>query len=229
MTVLTDVPESGIYMQRGAIVQLIVQMLDYTTKQPIQLQTATGLSISVAYPDGVTFQTFEAHLYTDGSDGQIYYTTQNDGSTVDLFETGLYHFQGNAVVGGVYVPPSYQDDFYVLPNAMGVPSVVTYPPSVLVLSDPAGIRWGMTVNTSGTISAPVLLSNLPTNSLWFESLYMKDSNGVTWSVMVSTMGVLTTTVVTSQIDSALNSLILNDSGGRAWVVTISTDGVLGAA
>ena len=225
---LTDIPQSGVYIQQGAVFQLVAQILDYSTGLPVQLQTAAGLSITVSYPDAVTSQTFTASLYTDGSDGMIVYTTKNNGTTVDLLEQGLYHFQGNAVINGVQMPPSYADDFYVLPNLTGNPSPPqVFGSSALILFDPNGIRWALTVSPSG-LNPPAATPSGPASFLMFNNLTMVDSDGIFWSVKISITGVIQTVIV-GQTTGALEEFILTDTNGRSWVITISTSGVIGAA
>jgi hypothetical protein len=232
---ITDVPQSGARTQQGAIFQIVAQLIDFNTispsnptGDPIQLQTASGLSISILYPDGVTTLTVPAVLATDGSDGMIVYTTVNNGTQIDLSQIGLYHFQGNAVVGGVQLPPSYQDDFYVMANVTGNPSPAPiYQASAVIFFDTNGVRWAQSVSPSG-LSAPVLQPSGPANFLLFQNLVMVDSNGIYWKATMSTVGVLSW-ATTAQTASALGSFILNDSNGRSWICTISTSGVLGAA
>ena len=119
MSVITDVPQSGIYYQKGAIVQLIVQLLDQQTGLPIQLQAAMSLEVVLLLPDLLTVKMFPAQLYTDGSDGLIVYTTRNDGTIIDLSQVGLYQLQGTGVIGDIQMPFSYETDFYVLKNIVG--------------------------------------------------------------------------------------------------------------
>lgn len=223
---ITDVPGTAVYIQKGAIFQLVAQILDFTTGLPIQLQTATGLSISVLYPDGVATQTFAASLYTDGSDGKIVYTTKNDGAlVVDLSQVGLYHFQGNAAVGSVQLPPSYQSDFYVLENVVGSgPPAPLFTSAALILFDTAGIRWGTTVSVAGAL-VTVLTPTGPAAFLQFNQLVMKDPNGLYWTVTVSVAGVLET-ALGGDFTKAVGSFILTDSTGNAWVVTVDVNGVL---
>lgn len=228
MTVITDIPQSDIYFQQGAIVQIVAQINDYTTGEPVQLQNATGLSITMLYPDGVTSQTFAATLYTDGSDGRIVYTTRNTGSVIDLSQVGLYHFQGNAAVGGVSIPPSYQTDFYVLANVAGSSSPdPLFNSSALILLDSSSVRWGMTVDANGDLHTALTPSG-PSTFLKFNNLVMQDSDGAFWTVGVSTLGVVAGTV-TGQPVGALTSFVLNDDTGQSWVISISTEGVLQAS
>lgn len=228
MTVITDVPESGIYFQQGAITQIIAQILDANTGEPIQLQTATGLSISVLYPDLISSQTFAAHLLTDGSDGKIYYTTVNDEDQMDLSQVGLYQFQGSAAIDGVISVLSYLNDFYVLKNAF---TNISPPPpfnsSALILFDSTGVRWSMTVSPDGELPV-VLQPSGPANYLQFNSLVMKDSDGLYWTVSVSTIGVISGTPG-GAFQNAIESFFLTDINGTSWVVTIDTDGTLVAA
>lgn len=216
---LTDVPQSGIYYQRAAIVQLIVQILDINTGLPVQLQTANGFSISILYPDLLTSQTFVAALYSDGSDGKITYITKNDGVTIDLNQVGLYQVQGDAVIGGVSLPPTYETDFYVLPNVFGgtMPAIVT--PSAIVLYDSDNVRW------VGTISAPNVLSwaaqiEGPAGFFQPNALVMKDSTGLYWTITISTLGVPVFTAI-GGFPQAINYFELSDINGKSWLVTVS--------
>jgi len=225
---ITDVPQSGIYYQQGAIAQIVVQLIDNQTGLPIQIQTATGMSITLLYPDRVTTQSFSASLYTDGSDGMIAYTTRNNGTIIDLSQVGLYQMQGNAAIGGIQLPPSYATDLYVLGNASGNPA----PPPIfnsttLIMFDPSGIRWGITVDPSGVIQR-TLTPTGPANYIMFNTLVLTDSNGVYWTITISTAGVIIATAGGS-FAHALPSIILMDTNGRSWVITVSTSGVVSAA
>lgn len=222
---ITDVPNSGIYFQQGAIVQLIVQIIDINTGLPVQLQTATGLSISILYPDRTTAQTFTAALYSDGSDGMIVYTTKNDGVTIDLSQIGLYQMQGSGVISGIQLPPSYATDFYVLPNAIGTVSPApAYTPSAVILVDSASTRWGGTVNPSGTLTWAATPSG-PSSFLYVSTLVMKDASGIYWTVSISTIGVVST-VPGGSFANALDYFLLTDTNGKSWVITMSEAGVL---
>lgn len=224
MTVITDVPDSGVYIQRGAIFQIVAQLLDYATGEPIQLQTASGLSISILYPDLVTTQTFAAQLYTDGSDGMIVYTTQNDGATIDLSQVGLYKFQGNAVVGGINLPPSYESDFYVLPNVIGGPAMNIVTPTAVIMFDGANVRWAGMVNPSGALSFAALISG-PTTFLQLNNLVMKDSNGVYHQFSISTLGVVSSVPGGSFADS-IDFFTIADINNKTWIVKCTTAGAL---
>ena len=219
MTVITDVPQSGVYFQQGAIVELIFQILDINTGLPVQLQTATGLSISVGYPDLVTAQTFPATLYTDGSDGRIVYTTVNNGGQVDLFQTGLYHMQGNAFIGGVAIPPSYETDFYVLPNISGSTPSAPMTPTGVVLYDVSGVRWIGTAPPSGGRLVWAASPVMPANAYAFTDFVIKDTDGTYWLASISTAGVLTWTPG-GTFPNALDYLIMQDVNGKSWLVTI---------
>lgn len=221
---ITDVPQSGIYYQQGAIVQLVVQLIDITTGDPVNLQTATGLVISVLYPDRSISQSFVASLYTDGSDGRITYTTKNDGVTVDLSQVGLYQIQGSAVVGDVALPPSYESDFYVLRNTFGGITVPITTASGLVMLDIGSVRYVGTVDPSGDLTFAQQNSG-PPSFVYFNTLVMKDSDGVYWTVAMGTDGVYVATPGGS-FANALNYILMNDINGKTWVITISTQGVL---
>jgi hypothetical protein len=225
--IITDVPNSGIYYQQGAIVQIVVELIDAETDLPVQLQAAMGLSVSVLYPDLVTSQTFSGTLYTDGSDGKIAYTTRNDGSTIDLSQVGLYQMQGNATIGGVMLPPSYATDFYVLTNVLGISSLPVFNSTAMLFYDSSGIRWALTISPSG-VQSVALQPALPANFIYFHGLVMKDPAGVFWAASMSLAGVLTWAPGGS-FTQALSSFSLNDSNGRSWLFTIDESGVLQAA
>lgn len=227
MTLLLDIPDSGIYFQQGAIVQLVVQLLDINTGLPIQLQAATALTISLLYPDLVTTQSFPATLYTDGSDGKIYYTTENDGTTIDLLEFGLYQMQGTAVVGGVQLPPSYRTDFYVLKNVFGGSTMPVFTPSAVVMYDSSNVRWVGTVTSSGVLHWTALASG-PNSFLQFNQLVMKDPNGVYWTLSISTVGVISG-VPGGTFPEALESFFLADTANKTWIITVSDVGALVAS
>lgn len=225
MTVITDVPQSGIYFQQGAIVRLIAQMLD--TGLPVPLQTATGLVIAILYPDRVTTQSFAAELYTDGSDGMIAFTTRNDGRTIDLSQVGLYELQGMAVIGGVQLPPSYESDFYVLENVFGGSNMPIFTPSAVVLYDTNSVRWVGTVTPSGDIEWVAQPSG-PSSFLQFNQLVMKDDNGVYWTMSISTLGVVTGTPG-GTFANAIDFFTMADINNKSWIVKVDESGDLGAA
>jgi hypothetical protein len=221
---ITDVPQSGVYYQQGAAVQLVVQMIDITTGLPVPLGAASGLSISILYPDRVTTQTFVATLYTDGSDGMVTYTTKNLPGQVDLSQVGLYAMQADAVIGGVSIPPSYETDFYVLPNVFGGPMTTIATPSAIVLYDSASVRWVGTVSPAGTINWIPQVSG-PPNALQLNQLVMKDDMGVYWTFTISTLGVLTGARA-GTFPKALEYFFLSDINGKSWIVTASEAGTL---
>lgn len=224
---ITDVPRSGVYYQQGAIVQLVVQLIDNATGLPIQLQTASGLSISILYPDLVTTQTFAAQLYTDGSDGQITYITKNTGVVIDLSQVGLYQMQGMAVIAGTLTPPSYETDFYVLPNTFGgtMPTITT--PSAIILFDTNSVRWAGTVSPLGVITwLPQTLG--PTGYLQFNQLVMPDDTGAYWTFKVSLTGVVTGTLG-GTFAQAQDYFFLQDINGKSWLITASETGQLVAS
>lgn len=221
---IVDVPESTYYFQQGAIVQLVAQFIDVNTGLPIPMQVATGMSISLLYPDEVTSQTFACSLYTDGSDGCIVYTTRNDGNTIDLSQVGLYKLQANAVIGGIQLPPSYQTDFYVNPNVnsnTAPPAIFTS--SAIIIFDGNGVRWAGTIQSGSLVWTAQPTG--PANFLWFNQLVMKDSDGIYWNVPISTAGV-PQPAVGGTFPKAIESFIITDANGLAWIVTISTSGVL---
>ena len=214
---ITDVPQSGIYYQQGAIVQLVVQLVDIVTGEPIPLQGGAGFSISILYPDLVTSQTFQAQLYTDGSDGMITYITKNTGAIIDLSQVGLYQMQGMAVIGGSLIPPSYATDFYVLKNTFGgaMPTIIT--PSAIILFDSNGIRWAGTVSSTGVISwNPQVVG--PTGFLQFNNLVMVDNQGVYWKFSISTVGVVTGTPG-GTFNQAQDLFSLQDINGKSWLIS----------
>lgn len=228
MTLITDIPQSGVYFQQGAIVQLVVQIVDVNTGLPVQLQTATGLSISILYPDRVTVKTVAATLFTDGSDGMIVYTTVNNGTTIDLSQIGLYEMQGIAAIGGSVTVLSYQTDCYVLPNPFSNSSPApAMSASAMIFYDPNGVRWALTVSPSG-LQAPALQPSGPSSYIFFNTVVLQDSDGVYWTASMSITGVLTWTSGGSFVN-ALESFVLIDSNNRSWLCTISTSGVLVAS
>lgn len=223
---ISDVPNSAIYFQRGAIVQLVVQLIDLNTGLPLQIQTATNLIVSLLYPDLITSQTFVASLYTDGSDGCLVYTTKNDGSSeIDLQQCGLYQIQGQVTLGGIVQPWSQQSDFYVRANSTdtGVPPVV-FAASAFVLFDSNNIRWATTITTGGVLTPNAQVTG-PANALTLHNLVLKDDTGVYWTVTISTLGVL---VVTQGGDfsTAIDRLTLTDIDGITWIITVSEAGAL---
>jgi hypothetical protein len=214
---ITDVPQSGIYYQQGAIVQLVVQLIDIVTGLPIQLQAAAGLSIAILYPDLVTSQTFQAKLYTDGSDGMISYITQNTGAIINLSQVGLYQMQGMAVIGGVLTPPSYETDFYVLKNTFGGSMSTITTPSAIILFDSNGIRWAGTVSPLGVISWNPLVMG-PQGFLQFNNLVMPDITGVYWEFMINDSGVVTS-IPGGTFPQVQNYFFLQDINGKSWLIT----------
>jgi hypothetical protein len=226
LTVIANVPQSGVYFQRGSIVQLVIQLIDQATGLPINISTATSMSIFLLYPDLALERQFVAQLYTDGTDGRIVYTTQNSMSNVDLSEVGLYQMQGQVVIGGVTQPPSYNTDFYVLPNTFdtgGSQPIVSA--SGIVLFDTNNVRYVTGVSPAGVIGPPVAQQSGPPNALILHNWVMKDSNGVYWQITVTTAGALVT-AQGGNFTQALESLTLMDVNGVSWVITISTSGVL---
>jgi hypothetical protein len=227
MTILADIPQSGIYLQRGSIVQLVVQLIDQNTGLPLQLQTATGLAIHLLYPDLGTTLDVTAKLYTDGSDGRIYYNTVNTSNQVDLSQVGLYQMQGSAVMGGIQQPPSQETDFYVLPNVddAGNPPNA-YTAQAFILFDSSNVRWAITVTatTPGTFVATAQPTG-PANAVTFNPLVLKDANGVYWTITITTQGVLGATAG-GLFSQAVDQLTVIDALGNSHVITVSTTGVL---
>lgn len=223
MTVITDVPQSGIYFQAGSIVQIIAQIIDVNTGLPVQLQTATGLTISLLYPDNVVSQSFPAQLLTDGSDGMIVYTTVNNGSQVDLSQIGLYKLQGSAAIGGQITLLSYETDFYVLPNTFGGPVMPIVTPTGVVLFDSSNVRWVGTIVGGQLIWAQQLSG--PTNFLQFNQLIMKDDTGTYWTYSISTVGVVSA-VPGGTFPNAINQFVLADANNKSWIITGTEAGTL---
>ena len=223
---IENAPATGVYLQVGAITMLVVEFLDVNTGLPIQLQTATDLTLSILYPDGVTARDLVAELYTDGSDGMICYTTQNDGaSNIDLTQVGLYLVQGFASIGGQRIPPTELTDFYCLPNVgdIGAPPLA-YTSSALIFFDANNVRWAMTVGTGGALTATARLTG-PSNSLTLNQVVLQDSDGVYWTITMGTDGTYVATVG-GTYEQSIDNLVLLDAVSRAWVVTVSTAGVL---
>jgi hypothetical protein len=221
--VITDVPQSGIYFQQGAVVQLVVQIVDANTGLPVLLQAASGLSLAFLYPDLSVSEVFPAQLYTDGSDGKIVYTTVNTGNQIDLSEIGLYKMQGQASVGGVPML-SYETDFYVLSNTFGGVFMPIATPSAVVMFDNSNIRWVGTVSTAGVLSW-VAQSSGPPTFLQFNSLIMKDDTGTYWTMSISTLGVVTGTSG-GNFPHAIDKFTLVDANGKSWIITASEIGQL---
>lgn len=231
-----DVPYSGVYLQVGSIVQLVVQLIDLSTitpdnptGDPIQLQTAENLIISILYPDLSSKLTVPAKLYTDGADGRIVYTTVNNGTTaVDLSEVGLYKIQGRATIGGIVLPPSLETDFYCLPNVEGSDMPPTaYTVSAVAFISGSGDRWVMTVDTTGDLLLnPVAFG--PNNALTVHTFVLKDDNGIYWTYTVDDNGILTP-AQGGNYQQSIDILAMVDTAGMTWVVTPSSvDGTLGA-
>lgn len=225
MTQITDVPNSGIYFQKGAIVQLIVQIIDANTGMLVPLQTAEGLSISLLYPDGTTQQTFAAQLFTDGSDGMIVYTTVNNGTQINLSQVGLYQMQGQAAIAGVASLLSYETDFYVLANTFGGSSMQTTTPSAVVLFDNLGVRWAGIVPPSGGALVWVAQSSGPNQFLQFNQLVMKDDTGTYWLYSISSTGVVSA-VPGGTFPNAIDKFTLIDVNSKSWIVTGTEAGTL---
>lgn len=82
--------------QQGDIgVSIIVAVTD-PDGFPVNLRTATSLTIRLQMPDQTT-KNFTAVFLTDGSDGQIVYVTQ----TGDLSQAGEYGVQGIVVINAI--------------------------------------------------------------------------------------------------------------------------------
>jgi hypothetical protein len=75
-------------------VSIIVALTD-PSGDPISVQAATSKKIRLGKPDGTSVE-FDAEFVTDGSDGQISYTTMTD----DVDQAGEWQVQGIVVLGG---------------------------------------------------------------------------------------------------------------------------------
>ena len=76
-------------------VQIKLTILDDdNTDSVVNLSSATSLDISIRKPDG-TLLSVTGSLYTDGTDGVIYYIIA-DG---DLDQSGVYKIQANISIG----------------------------------------------------------------------------------------------------------------------------------
>jgi len=75
-------------------VSIVVALTD-PSGNPIDIRTATSKKIRLGRPDG-TSEDFDASFLTDGSDGQLVYTT-TDG---DIDQAGEWQVQGLIVIGG---------------------------------------------------------------------------------------------------------------------------------
>jgi hypothetical protein len=89
--------------QNDVGLDLIIQFLDQNNI-PLNLSDADEFYIKLKYPDG-TSKNFEATLWTDGTDGKIFYTTAVDDTDpevpiYDLSQSGLYDIQGYANIDG---------------------------------------------------------------------------------------------------------------------------------
>jgi hypothetical protein len=80
--------------QVDGVVMLAVKFID-TDGNPIDISTATEKRVILEYPDGLSNE-FDALFATDGTDGVIYYVTQEG----DLNEKGTYFVQGMVVIAG---------------------------------------------------------------------------------------------------------------------------------
>lgn len=219
MTILTDVPESGQYFQEGAIVQLVMEIIDDNTGEPVQLQTATDFIISLQYPNGL-YRQFPADLWTDGSDGKIYYTTRNNGQIVDLDQSGLYTSQAQASVNGVMLPQSSRSDFYISPN---VGPMISYF-GIVMKNIQTNIQYNIFVNTTGNLETELAPNALPGDYTDIP-LILRDASGIYWQITVNQTGHVVTAVVATP-SSFLTSLLLSDEDGTIWRFTVLTNGNL---
>ena len=76
-------------------IQLITTIKNSDGVTPINLSTATNLTIYIYRPDSELI-VGPASLVTDGTDGRIQYTTQ----TTDLTVPGIYRIQATYQIGG---------------------------------------------------------------------------------------------------------------------------------
>ncbi len=91
-------------------VVFLITILDENTGNPVNLSTATGLTIKFQYPDGTSVDK-TGTLYSGGADGKLYYTSIAN----DLSQAGQYFIQGEATIGGA-TKNSEQGRFYVNAN-----------------------------------------------------------------------------------------------------------------
>lgn len=76
-------------------VALVVEMTNESDGLPFDISQASDLVLKLGYPDGSS-EDFTALLYTDGTDGKLYYVTQEG----DLSEVGICTLQGKVTIGG---------------------------------------------------------------------------------------------------------------------------------
>ena len=98
------IPQAMQTFQYGATIKLVVQFIDpiataanNNVPVPLNIAGATDLLVCLLYPDTLTTMNFGGTFVTDGTDGQIYYTTEYN---VDLVQLDLYQIQGKATLGG---------------------------------------------------------------------------------------------------------------------------------
>lgn len=98
------IPQAMHTHQYGAAIKLIVQFIDPVATAannnvpvPLDIAGATDLLVCLLYPDTLTTMNFDGAFVTDGTDGQIYYTTEYN---ADLNQLGLFQIQGKATSGG---------------------------------------------------------------------------------------------------------------------------------
>lgn len=91
---------------------LLVQMYKQSDGTPLDISDASSLQIIYSFPDGTRF-TKTASLYTDGIDGKLYFTTEED----DLPIAGYYSIQGKVVIGSAIIF-SEVEQFSVLDNVL---------------------------------------------------------------------------------------------------------------
>lgn len=99
------IPQAMQTFQYGAAIKLVVQFIDpiataanNNVPVPLNIAGATDLLVCLLFPDTLTTMNFTGAFVTDGTDGQIYYTTEYN---VDLVQLGLFQIQGKATLGSV--------------------------------------------------------------------------------------------------------------------------------
>ena len=110
-------------MQEGDVgTNIILTIVDQQTLVPINLTQATGLQIIAQLPDG-TQATWTANLWTNGADGNIYYTTKAAGMSTpaDINQSGYWVLQGVATVAGGQ-KTSHSRTMRVFPNVPLIPA-----------------------------------------------------------------------------------------------------------
>ncbi len=100
------------FLQVGDVgIPLVVQMVNQSTNEPIDISAATELELKFSYPDGTT-DDFTAALLTDGIDGKMVYVTEAD----DLDMAGVYAIQGKVTIGSAVIKSGWVKPFEVFEN-----------------------------------------------------------------------------------------------------------------